>query len=448
MISRIVRLTTKHRVVHATSMRPVIGLVLAALMGCTNLTRVSAPDVTQPSALQNPAGALTYRAGSLAQFYEDVSTWAQTSGQLTDEFTTPDGSDRALDQRILPDGGGQGGRSPYQGQVTRVTALTAIGLLQLYNPQPPSRIGELFAALGTIETIMAEDLCSGVPLSTVVSGLPVAGPQVTTQALYHHALAQFDSAARYAGDNMRIANWAAVGRARALLDLDSIAAAAASVAAVPTGYSYEAQYAGALQNQQNIVAQQFLSPSQNLSVSDREGENGLNFVTAKDSRVRVDSLAPAPGAVLPATYIFLPDTSLASPIPIATGIEARLIEAEAALATGDAAGWAAKLNALRADSAETGVRGLPALTADSTTAASHALQIAVMFRERAFWLFATGHRQGDLRRLIRQYGFTQAQVFPTGLYQSTGLRYGSDITFPLVGEKTDPQAPECLDRNP
>ena len=27
-----------------------------------------------------------------------------------------------------------------------------------------------------------------------------------------------------------------------------------------------------------------------------------------------------------------------------------------------------------------------------------------LFSERAFWLFATGHRLGDMRRLIRQYG--------------------------------------------
>ena len=49
----------------------------------------------------------------------------------------------------------------------------------------------------------------------------------------------------------------------------------------------------------------------------------------------------------------------------------------------------------------------------------------------------TGHRQGDLRRLLRQYGqpygFGQDyQVYPTGQYLApgTGL-YGSDVTAPI-----------------
>jgi hypothetical protein len=53
-----------------------------------------------------------------------------------------------------------------------------------------------------------------------------------------------------------------------------------------------------------------------------------------------------------------------------------------------------------------------------------------MFRERAFWLFLTGHRQGDLRRLIRQYGRNAVQVYPTGAYPG-GATYGNDVTAPI-----------------
>jgi starch-binding outer membrane protein, SusD/RagB family len=77
-----------------------------------------------------------------------------------------------------------------------------------------------------------------------------------------------------------------------------------------------------------------------------------------------------------------------------------------------------------------------------------AARVDTMFNERAFWLFATGHRQGDLRRLIRQYGRTQARVFPTGLYKNTGQQYGTDVTFPITGDNANPSLPECLDRNP
>jgi hypothetical protein len=38
----------------------------------------------------------------------------------------------------------------------------------------------------------------------------------------------------------------------------------------------------------------------------------------------------------------------------------------------------------------------------------------LFFRERAFWLYGTGHRLGDLRRLIHRYGQDPEAVFPTG----------------------------------
>jgi hypothetical protein len=59
-----------------------------------------------------------------------------------------------------------------------------------------------------------------------------------------------------------------------------------------------------------------------------------------------------------------------------------------------------------------------------------------MFRERAFWLYGTGHRLGDLRRLVRWYGRDQAQVFPVGTYVNGGASslvstYGTDVDYPI-----------------
>jgi len=78
----------------------------------------------------------------------------------------------------------------------------------------------------------------------------------------------------------------------------------------------------------------------------------------------------------------------------------------------------------------------------------------VLFRERAFWLYATGHRLGDMRRLIRQYGRDPETVFPTGDYYKGGLTYGEDVNLPLprreannpnVGNNPNPDG--CLDRS-
>ena len=89
--------------------------------------------------------------------------------------------------------------------------------------------------------------------------------------------------------------------------------------------------------------------------------------------------------------------------------------------SGDVGGWLARLNALRAT-----VPGLVPLTDPGTTAARQDLH----FSERAFWLFATGHRLGDLRRLIRQYDRDPESVFPSGIYFKNDV-YGQDVNFPV-----------------
>ena len=86
------------------------------------------------------------------------------------------------------------------------------------------------------------------------------------------------------------------------------------------------------------------------------------------------------------------------------------LPAEAALHAGDIPAWRDGLNALRA------AASIPTLQADSTTDATTALRENVMFRERAYWLFVTGHRLGDMRRLIRQYGRPSQTILTTGVY--------------------------------
>jgi hypothetical protein len=130
-----------------------------------------------------------------------------------------------------------------------------------------------------------------------------------------------------------------------------------------------------------------------------------------------------------------------SPFTVANGIEARLIEAEAQLQPVNAPSgpWLATLNALRA------TVGL----SDTTDPGTATARVSLLFRERAYWLFLTGHRQGDLRRLIRQYGRNQDQVYPTGPYLApgTGL-YGTDVTTVIpLSEYVNPFFHGCLNRD-
>src|SRR5690606_39893700 len=93
----------------------------------------------------------------------------------------------------------------------------------------------------------------------------------------------------------------------------------------------------------NAFIWSFSATGDNVSISDREGGNGLDFVSAEDPRVQLRRLGTArdgvTGIYAPAKYQALRD-----PIVIASGIEARLIEAEAernGAASGD---WPATVN--------------------------------------------------------------------------------------------------------
>ena len=73
----------------------------------------------------------------------------------------------------------------------------------------------------------------------------------------------------------------------------------------------------------------------------------------------------------------------------------------------------------------------------------------LLFAERAFWLYATGHRLSDMRRLLRApYSRAEDTVFPTGDYHKGGS-YGSDVNLPIpIEEENNPTSVGCLDRNP
>jgi hypothetical protein len=132
---------------------------------------------------------------------------------------------------------------------------------------------------------------------------------------------------------------------------------------------------------------------------------------------------------------------------LASGIEARLIEAEAALHDDDIPGWALTLNTLRAAG---GATPIPALTDDSTTTATDTMRVGVMFRERAFWMFGTGHRQGDMRRLIRQYGRTPEKVYSVGVLNlSVPIAYNPTpvMEIPQAELDNNPKSPVCINRD-
>ena len=63
------------------------------------------------------------------------------------------------------------------------------------------------------------------------------------------------------------------------------------------------------------------------------------------------------------------------------------------------------------------------------------------------WMFSTGHRLGDMRRLMRApYNRTQTSVFPNGVFFKGG-NYGPDVNFPVTqAEENNPNFKGCTDR--
>jgi hypothetical protein len=334
----------------------------------------------------------------------------------------------------------------------RSELLLDLGPLQQYETGAGvARIGEAWALVGYAELLLAEDYCAGVPLSQGVPGGGFAyGRPLTTDSLLGTAEAHFDSALAHSGGNDSITALASVGLGRTLVDRAQYVAAAAAVQSVPPAFVYS--LVGETNGQYNYGRTFYESAISSLyngcatfNVADREGTNGLPFVSANDPRLVLDStlVETCDGA-----YLALPDSVFYYPvkfgnpnapgIPLATGLEASLIAAEAALQGGSGA-WLTDLNALRSS-----VTGLVPLTDPGTDTG----RVSLLFSERAFWLFGTGTRLGDLRRLIRQYNRPAESVFPTGAYApgnepylaplfvSPLTTYGTDVNLTLPTPKS------------
>jgi hypothetical protein len=338
----------------------------------------------------------------------------------------------------------------------RTSSIQAIKALKEFRPDLTTTIAEMYFARGFAELQLAQDFCNGIPLSDGSEEVVVLGEPLTVAQVFERAIASLDSAlATLTEDDAEaeeIRRAALVAKARALVGLNRIAEAAALVpqSEVPTDFAYQHTYS--LTTDENTIWGQGIS-ARRYSVADTVEGNGrdipvrnaLPFGSAKDPRLPVVDTRRAGQD----GQTFTRTTTLydrLTPTDVVNGLDARLIEAEAALRAGDVPGMLAILNALRADPPLIGTVQPPAM-APLSDPGSEASRIDLLFREKAFWTFSRGQRLGDLRRLIRQYGRTADQVFPVGTHYKGGT-YGGDVNLPVVtDERNNPNFNGCLDRN-
>jgi tetratricopeptide (TPR) repeat protein len=332
-------------------------------------------------------------------------------------------------------------------QEIRSTSTLGIAALAKYAPAvSPALRGHLYSITGLAEILLADLFCNGVPLSTMdFESNFTYRPGLPSPDIYRHAIALFDTALAISQDSAWVMHFASVGKGRALLNLGEYAQAAEAVREVPTLFQIQFTtrwYKG----NGNAMSQSF----QGWSVADREGGNGLPYLSSNDPRtigIPIGTNAYGRDIFVPQKY---GSVQTLTPLVLVSGIEARLIQAEAALHTTPASSaWLDTLNALRATAI---TPALPALTdpaLDPLPSGKSAFDVRVdrIFAERAAWLFVTGHRQGDLRRLVRRYNRRQQDVYPSGPYLGGIPVYGPDITLPIPEEeRMNPHFAGCLDR--
>jgi len=489
-----------------TNTAKLLALVGVALLlpaaGCNDPLTVKYPDVVPPRALQDSAALATLRAGAIGDFsiaytgdHPDGSGGTGEGmilygGLLADEYINSEtfptrievdartiqvtNSDVDLWYRLL-----HRARAATEAAADRYRSLAPL------DPGNP----DVLNLAGFTYVFFAETFCSGVPVSRLdpATGQITYGQPLTTAQLLDTAIARFDSALHVAQrlDTVNVTqpavqasliNVATVGKARALLFragltgglLTDYATAGALAASVPTSFAYVLEHTTTTDRENNGVFNAGATDGR-YSLADVEGGTGFPYLSVPDPRT---TFILDPGAVgfdgSTPLWDNLRYGGRTTPITLATGVEARLIQAEAALRVADttspAGGFYSNLNGPRLnpgtrayfnpnpfDRTNPGTTAIPAmgtLTTDSALAQGGAVNL--LFAERARWLWLTGHRLGDLRRLIRQYQRAPNSVFPTGAYFKVNFAtYGTDVNLPVpVTEKNNPNFAACLDRNP
>ena len=436
-----------------------VGVLVASACSPTDILDVTDKDIINPADVQSAAGANAVRLGALARFASSTSgsgEFFMLSGLFADEWINGDSfiARQEIDQRIITPQNSfltDANRAVYR---ARLSAEQAIGLLQEFSPDAPGwQMAEMHFVQAYVTNLLAEHYCSGLVFSTVIDGREEFGSPITTTAAFERALGNAtDGLALITGttaDDLRVRYALQVIRGRILLNLDRYADAATAVAGVPNSFQYLNRHSLSTSSNYTWLRGNL---ERRYNVANNEGTNGLNFASAADPRVPV-----CVGGSAECRAITVPQTvrdDLTGPlnvqmlwplreseVSVLRGQEARLIEAEAMLAT-NPAGALALINQARAT-----VTGLAPLGDAGTEAA----RVDQLFRERAFWNFGRGARVGDMRRLIRQYDRAPNAVFPTGAWHKFG-NYGTDVNFPIPqAEENNPNVPDgggCTDRNP
>jgi hypothetical protein len=424
------------------------------------------PGVIDPGAVANTAAADALFVGALGRWKASMNGGGNNTEALwnwqalfTDELQSGDTFSQRNDADSRNLATNDGVLTPiYQAaQQARGRARDAINGLVAFDQSAAGKqhVGEMYLMMGYIEMELGESFCNGIPLGETVGGVPQYTQPLTDADVFKTALARTDTALTFltATDAATVAIKQAVlvTRGRIKVDLGDFTGAASEVSstAVPTSFQYNFDYSQTtFDNEWWIMGTSVKRYTLGDSVSiSGPINNAIPFARLNDPRVKVVN-SGAPGEDNVTIFIDQGNWGRDDPIPVLSGIDARLVEAEAKLNANDIAGMMTILNALRTSPQTLGLFKVAAMSALATPADKNTAT-DLFFREKALWQFERGFRMGDLRRLVRQYGRTQDKVFPTGTFIRNGTpsgTYGSQVAFPVPDhELNNPNFHGCLD---
>lgn len=474
--------------------RLAVAAVMALPLAACNTDRIVAvtdPERLRPEDLTGIAAVPALVNGAIRQFGGGYSgfggdAFLSSSAVISDEwyygdtFTTRQAADeRRLQPAVLGNISDGAYSSLHQ---ARLNARRAYAVVEEFTTTATAAAdartqAQLRAIEGYTYVTLSEGWCGAVPFSRIPDTGPLDpgviefGVPLNTNQMNDTAVVRFNEGlAKNSADRL-----AAVGKGRALLNLGRYAEAAAAVAAVPTSYVFFIEHSpntGAQNNPVFALQSNGRYGIANLEGADNPtgtfrpdapttgttpppttapGAEGLPFRGAQDPRIPHQSRGGAGGCFTASVRCWMDNRypDFEADVPLASGVEARLIEAEAAYHAGNFTLMMTRLNDLRANTSgllnilyprarqtfpAIGIPTLAPLTDPGTAAGRRDM----IFRERAFWMYSTGHRQGDLRRLVRVYGLPASSVWPTGPH-FRGATFGTDVAYPVpFSEENNP----------
>src|ERR1700730_5039889 len=341
--------------------------LLAIFAACHSdkLLTVTDPDVASPEPLQGAGALPAQRAGAIGNFGVAFNGGAadveqvHLSALLSDEFINTETFPTRIeiDQRAmtLPN-------TSLIGTFFDLTRARSFADLAIDNYRLSAKTAgdsagfpEVLSLSGLSYILFAENYCGGVPISKQnADGSFTFGAAESTNTLLDSAVSKFNQALAVPQATILTATLkqlAQVGKGRALLDQGKYAEAALAVAGVSTTFQYNYTHSETA-TRQNNGTWSLTSSVARFGEANAEGGVGLPYQTdgnlkktagLVDPRV-ADSVANRAGQGnkgfdgTTVQWVQAKYPVRSSVVTVADGVEARLIEAEASLNAGDAAG--------------------------------------------------------------------------------------------------------------